>query len=670
MNHATRFTKLTLLLIAAGALALAGCGGDDGVSQSMHDQVQAELDQAQQDLMDAEAERDQAQEDLMDAEAERDQAQEDLMDAQADDDADADAIDQAETERDEAEAERDEAQQDLMDAQSAAAQALMDEQDKASAAMEAAKMASDAAKTASDEAAMATMNLATTQTGAMSAMHAYNAKKYAKMAMDEYMKAKAASTAAMETDDVATAALEASKAVMAQEAAENAAMMVANDDMTGYADMAKAAAMTELMIDGTMKSVGDTTIDATAGASSVTTGTGDDAQTVITGLIASMNPEATGAAITGNARTDAVPDNLGTLADETAEAIPYKQTAAARTFDIGKTLDSDDDMARLMLITHYAGLDMVRIFSAGDTGGTRTGTQPGRIGLNSTANDGTQHAVDADANNTILRSLGMFVPVSGGTAGTLAPTDSVADDAEPVEVFVYTYTDASNVLQTVYATLMTTSTTGGTTTYTYNIDADIDAAVLQDGPDDGTDSDVGQVISGIPAAVAYQHLHFGVWADLGMAAKNGSQEIDGIGIGFVQSIGDGMTGADMPNSGSATYNGNWVATIEGAAGGVELTDGVATLTADFAKATLEAELEGLATLESTIDGNEFSGTEATVMAANMYGLTTASDFEGTFSGGFYGAKAVEAGGIFDFTSASSGAFRGALGGSTKATAPE
>ena len=38
MNHATRFTKLALLLIVAGALALAGCGGDDGVSQSMFEQ--------------------------------------------------------------------------------------------------------------------------------------------------------------------------------------------------------------------------------------------------------------------------------------------------------------------------------------------------------------------------------------------------------------------------------------------------------------------------------------------------------------------------------------------------------------------------------------------------------------------------------------------------------
>ena len=36
--------------------------------------------------------------------------------------------------------------------------------------------------------------------------------------------------------------------------------------------------------------------------------------------------------------------------------------------------------------------------------------------------------------------------------------------------------------------------------------------------------------------------------------------------------------------------------------------------------------------------------------------------EGEFSGGFYGAKAAEAGGIFEFSSESSGAFRGAFGG--------
>ena len=118
---------------------------------------------------------------------------------------------------------------------------------------------------------LATANLATMQTGAMSAMHAYNAKKYAKMAMDEYMKAKTASetAAAATTTEAATTAKDMAEA--AQMDAEKYAMMVANEEMTGYADKAKKYAMMELMIDGTMKSVGDTTIDAMAGASTMTT---------------------------------------------------------------------------------------------------------------------------------------------------------------------------------------------------------------------------------------------------------------------------------------------------------------------------------------------------------------------------------------------------------------
>ena len=40
-------------------------------------------------------------------------------------------------------------------------------------------------------------------------------------------------------------------------------------------------------------------------------------------------------------------------------------------------------------------------------------------------------------------------------------------------------------------------------------------------------------------------------------------KIDDLGIGFVQNYsGSGLTGADMPNNGSATYSGNWVATVQ------------------------------------------------------------------------------------------------------------
>ena len=528
---------------------------------------------------------------------------------------------------------------------------LEDAQAAAKEAADAAETASDDAATAASDAADATMNLATMQTGAMAGSQAAMAQEQADAAMAAYMTAKAASDRAAAATDTSAAIRAQIAAEAAQEDAEAAAMKA--DD---YSDKAVASAMGELMIDGTMKSVGETTIDAMAGASSVSTGSGDDARTMVTGLIKDKNPMATGAMITGNDRTDAVADDLSTVADETAEAIPYKQAAAERTFPIGKTLDSSDDMARLMLVTSYAGTEMVKVFNEGT--GTVSGTKAGYISVSTTAAD------DNEVNNVALRSAGMFYP-AGNAAGALTPALEIAADAKPVEVFSYTNPDDST---TVYVTLTTESTTAGVTTYTYASGADIIAPVLQDGPDDGSASDDGQVTSGIPAAVEYQHIHFGVWAGLGEAAKDGSQDIADLGIGFLQSIDGGMTGADMPNAGEATYNGNWVAAVRSAhaagAGGLSLENGVASLAADFGEAEITATLTGLATLEGSIDDSMFSGTKATVESGNSHGLTAGGSFTGSFSGGFYGAQAAEAGGTFDFTSEGmrAGEFRGAFGG--------
>ena len=524
----------------------------------------------------------------------------------------------------------------------------------AAAAAMAAMAASEAAKMSSDGAMAAVAGLATMQTNAMAAMYAAKAEDAAATAMAEYMKAKMASEAAAAATLASVAGVEKAKAEAAQMAAEEAAEMAA-----GNAMKAMDAAMVELKIDGTMKSVGDTSIDAMAGASTVTTGSGDDEQTVVTGLIKSMNPMATGDEIEGQEFAAGNPDVLTTAADESTLDTPYRQAAAERTFGIGKVLDSSDDMARLMLVTDYAGTNLVKVYSAA-TDTTVTGTKAGYITIQTDA-EGDEE------NNVALRPEGMFYSVSGGTAGTLAATDSVAFDAEPVEMFSYVVpTDATGATGGVrlYATLTSTNAiAGGDTTYTYAANHDITGVTGVDGPDEGGDPDESQITAGIPGPVAYKHLHFGVWAALGDAAPNGGQDVAGLGIGFVQSIGDGMTGADMPTTGGATYGGNWVGTVQSsdATGGtISLDHGDATLTADFDEATIEADLDGLAMLEGAISGGGFSGTKASGIAHS--GLASGGSFEGSFSGGFYGPKAAEAGGIFDFASESSGAFRGAFGG--------
>ena len=511
----------------------------------------------------------------------------------------------------------------------------------------AAMTASDNAAASASSAADATANIATLQTNGMAAAHAYAAHAAAGEAADAASKAADASADAAAATTGAAAEEAWAMADAAQDAAE-AAEATAVD----MADAAVAAAMTELHIDGTVKTVGDSSVDAMAGPRSVATGSGADAQTVITGLIASMNPMGTGDMIPGRDFVPGMSDDPGTgTVDESTPDTTYRQAAAARTFAIGKTLDSSDDTARLMIVTDYADTNKVRVYAPGTQ--TLMGTKAGYVTIGA---DGT------DTNNTPLRSEGMFVAAEtdpDSPDGSLTSADSIAATAKPVELF--SYLDAAGDRQ--YATLTTTSTTGAVTMYTYATDHDITAVTAGDGPDEGPDGDETEIVAAVPGPVAYEHLHFGVWAGLGEASAAGAQDVADMGIGFVQSIGDGMTGADMPNVGPASWSGNWVAVVLQGAGddSMALEHGIASLSADLDKSTISADLDGLATLSGSIEGSGFEGTTATV-TANSYGLTPGGAFEGAFSGGFYGPKAAEAGGVFDFSSDDSGAFRGAFGG--------
>ena len=550
-------------------------------------------------------------------------------------------------------------------------------------AQAAAKAAADAAKTASDSAAMAasdagdaTANLATAQTGAMAMSQADAAQEQADAAMAAYMAAKAASDAAAAAED-APAAIRAQITAEAEQAKAEAAAMKASE----YGDMAMASAMGELMIDGTMKSVGETSIDAEAPKSEVTSGSGDDEQKTITGLLST--PMTTGAATDGRAEVDAV-----ITTDPPTKYVSPMVNAAERSGDnglkIGKVVDSADDMARLQIITDYASTKSVKVYAA-DSAGTAIGSHKAgmiRLANGTDGNPGTDDDVMAT-----LRPVGMFYPAAGGTAETLEPLgptaadppvqqgDTVAADAEAKQVYSYVDTEDNDTTKYVVLneTVATTDTAGETsTTYSY-LAADIHHQVNRDGigVTDGAGDENVFVTAALPAPKSYSHIHFGAWASLGEAAKDGSQKIAGLGIGFVQSIGDGMTGADMQNAGTATYNGNWAATVQEAhpdgEGTINLLHGDATLTANFDKEEITAMLDALATLKGDISGNTFSGDAASGIDG-MHGLDSDATFTGSFSGGFYGAKNAEAGGIFDFASEGNegGAFVGAFGGAKQA----
>ena len=524
----------------------------------------------------------------------------------------------------------------------------------ATAAMTAAGNASDAA----DAADMARANAATMQTGETSGDLAGKAREYANAAHKAYMAASAASEAAAEATDVTSAVrahVDAENAQADGEAAETKAVEYGQNSMD--------AAAAELLIDDTVKRVGDAELDAKAPATKVVAGVGDDEQTTRTGLLdEGMLPTATG---DGVAEDDAVTGVQENPTTDEVDAVKHVQAVDARTFPIGKLVDSDDDTARLMIVTQYAGSKSVYVYRLG-TVLVSAPTKAGRLSL-----DDNNAATTEDVNNVALKPEGTFYR-AGDDAGELVHTNAVGDETEGVEVFSYVDPDIRQNpdKNKAYVVLTTYSTTDGTTTYTYT-KVDVEVPVAAIGTEKAFET---KVKASIPEATDYEHIHFGVWAALGEAAADGSQKIADLGIGFVQNYSDGgLTGADMPNNGGAKYEGNWVATVRVADddgnGAISLKNGDATVDANFEMGEITATLETLATLTGDISGNTFSGTKATVESGNGHGLDSEGKFTGSFSGGFYGTKAAEAGGVFDFTSEDkeAGEFLGAFGADRKPT---
>ena len=320
----------------------------------------------------------------------------------------------------------------------------------AAAAATAAMTAAGNAATSATAATEAVANLATVQTGETSRGLATKAGEQAALAHAAYMTAKTAS-------DAAEAATDVTAAVRAQVNAENAlADAMAAETMAGnYGQMAMDAAGNELIIVDTVKTVGGTSIDATAPASEVTAGVGDDAQTTRTGLLdEGMQPMATG---TGSTEV------AGTAGDTDADEDPYEAPVAAaadRMFPIGKLVDSADDTARLMIVTQYAGTKTVKVYAP--AGGNDLTGRLGSDGRIQTAGAG-----DEDLTNDVfvsLKAVGKYHLAGLATdENGLATSDMVGDEAESAQV--YSYKNASN--DTVYVVLGPTTVAGDTTTVVY-----------------------------------------------------------------------------------------------------------------------------------------------------------------------------------------------------------
>ena len=312
-----------------------------------------------------------------------------------------------------------------------------------------------------------------------------------------------------------------------------------------------------------------------------------------------------------------------------------------RSFDIGVVYDDDDDDVRLALVTkHGAGTKNVTAF-VNDGGTPLTSTKPNTVTI-----DLDGHGVKTiDGPVSVREASGTFIMAEG-----LAYDQNILSATKPTTI--YQYEDGNGVQQYVRF-VSSEEDNAGVTTYTYQ----------------GVNTRKG---AKIPEAAGYQHIHFGVWAALDAADKDsGEQDIAELGIAFVQNYMGGMT-EEMPNNGTGEYSGNWVANVQemdgDEDGDISLDNGRANMMANFGKDTVEVTLTGLASLEGAISGNTFSGEKATVDDEHAT-LDPTADFEGTLNGAFFGSKAAEAGGVFDFASddGKGGAFRGAFGSSRTGT---
>ena len=489
------------------------------------------------------------------------------------------------------------------------------------------------------------------------------------------------------------------------------ALSVAAEQAKKDAEAAKTAAETARMKAGTdAETLNRTALRYTdgtysVGAMSINPTAIDKAKTTsgekVTGYIEAITVRSRRIA-SGTVLDTSDPSNIATAANN-----PPVEANAVEVM-LGGKYDSSDDKARLRLITHYSsktkkiglhGADLNEArngAAASDSDTVELESTPGApYGmydhdnsdstpklevfkasnidfhvLHSTTNNAPVTTVNFGSNNLISYYIEDSAPDPEG-----APTNRVPKPTKAGNVFYYGTTVRDGVREALRLTGIRTDD-DGTVTYIYR------RIRAYEGP----------AAPLLEEAKAYEHINYGIWSTL---SPSGNQSAD-LGIGFVQKRPEGArTGSDMP-SGSATWKGHYVANIHRATAISEHL-GTSTVTADFSDNTVTVVLgvedednyssgegEGLlkddtrlATLEGAISGDRFSGTRVTNIMA-LGGLTASADnggdtpiYTGEFSGAFFGAKAVETGGIFHFAHKDNdGAFNGAFGGVKQAPAAD
>ena len=541
----------------------------------------------------------------------------------------------------------------------------------------------------------------------------------ARMAYDEaradYDKARAAYDAAKEKHDMDRDAADTTEKVNALKTAADASKMAADAAKTAAetaktnAEAAKMAAetgveevsaMTALQYtDGAYHVVGDTSINPTTiGKAKATEGD------KTTGFVEIIGGDSK--AVDGVAGTAQKAGQVGIEATE---------------FAVGGKYDSADDDTRLRLITHYVspGAEPLSLYyfqtDDSETNLVRTTPEPGVLDEATNPDAGYGFAMDSSNKRRVINKLAAtdalhFSPVDSTgspiTVGTLPASNLyvyyIQSTAKPLdrgsERSFYFYLDQGTAYQYLHR-IRTGTNLDGTTTHVFRKVAYLSAAGYY------------------PRLDAYEHINYGMWSTLD---EDGETSAD-LGVGFVRELKAGgmTTPANMPDKGSATYHGKWVANIRTRAlDGSKISEhhGRAKVTAEFTGdrtvtvnlvkgynfevGTADADGVGqnmgafgtLAVLEGTITTgtSQFKGTKVTNV---LTGVNTATDFgtlnpsvagstgdkpqyTGSFSGAFFGNRigdegenASEVGGVFDFTSVEKvdgmptvGEFRGAFGG--------